>query len=71
MPKKLVPEVTSDLLTVQETAAALRLSVSTIRAWILHRRIPFVKLHNKAIRFRRADIDALIAASVVPAGEAA
>jgi excisionase family DNA binding protein len=56
-----------DLLTVKETAAVLRLSVSTIRSWVLLRRIPFVKLHNKAVRFRRADIDALIAASVVPA----
>ena len=55
------------LLTVAETAAILRLSVSAIRSWILHNEIPFVKLHNKAVRIRRADVDALIAASVVPA----
>jgi excisionase family DNA binding protein len=55
------------LLTVAETATILRLSVSAIRSWVLQRRIPFIKLHNKAIRIRRADVDALIAASVVPA----
>jgi excisionase family DNA binding protein len=63
----IAPPEDASLLTVAETAAVLRLSVSAIRAWILQRRIPFVKLHNKAIRFRRADIDPLIAASVVPA----
>jgi excisionase family DNA binding protein len=63
----IAPPEDASLLTVAETATVLRLSVSAIRAWILQRRIPFVKLHNKAIRFRRADIDALIAASVVPA----
>jgi excisionase family DNA binding protein len=55
------------LLTVAETAEVLRLSVSAIRSWILQRRIPFVKLHDKAVRIRRADVDALIAASLVPA----
>jgi excisionase family DNA binding protein len=55
------------LYTVPEAAEILRLSVSAIRAWILQRQIPFVKLHNKAVRIRRADVDALIAASLVPA----
>lgn len=35
---------TSELLTVSEAAHLLRLKVSTIRAWVLHRRVPFVKL---------------------------
>jgi excisionase family DNA binding protein len=61
----------SDLLTVRETAAVLRLSVSAIRSWVLQRRIPYVKLHNKAVRIRRVDIDALVASSVVPADEKA
>jgi excisionase family DNA binding protein len=62
-----LPSPEQGLLTVRETAAVLRRSPSTIRSWILHRRIPFVKLYNKAIRFRRADIDALIASSIIPA----
>jgi excisionase family DNA binding protein len=62
-----VPPTTATLLTVAETAQILRLSVSAIRAWILQRRIPFIKLQNKVVRIRRSDVDALIAASVVPA----
>jgi excisionase family DNA binding protein len=65
--KSVTPPADATLLTVSETAAILRLSVSAIRAWILQRRIPFVKIHNKAVRVRRVDVDALIAASVVPA----
>ena len=57
----------SDLLTVSETAALLRLKVSTVRAWVLQRRVPFVKLGGKRVFFRRADLEALIAASVIPA----
>jgi excisionase family DNA binding protein len=60
------PPQDATLLTVAETAMILRLSVSAIRSWILHKEIPFVKLHNKAVRIRRADVDALIAGSVVP-----
>jgi excisionase family DNA binding protein len=65
-----LPPANVDLLTIRETAAVLRLSVSCVRAWVLHRRIPFVKIHNKVIRFRREDVNALIAASVVPAHSA-
>jgi excisionase family DNA binding protein len=61
-----LPSPEQVLLTVRQTAAVLCLSVSTIRSWVLARRIPFVKLNGKAIRFRRADIEALIASSVVP-----
>jgi excisionase family DNA binding protein len=57
----------ADLLTVGEAASMLRLQVSTIRAWVLHRRIPFVKLGGKRVFFRRGDLAALVAASVVPA----
>ena len=57
----------SDLLTVPEAAKLLRLQVSTIRAWVLNRRVPFVKLGGKRVFFRRADLKALINASVVPA----
>jgi excisionase family DNA binding protein len=66
---KKVPSVPSDaiLLTVRETAAILRLSQSAIRSWILQKKIPYIKLQNKAIRILRSDVDALIAASLVPA----
>jgi excisionase family DNA binding protein len=56
----------SDLLTVEETAHLLRLKPSTIRDWILKRRIPFVKF-SRRVFIRRIDVEALIASSVVPA----
>jgi excisionase family DNA binding protein len=61
------PETNSELLTVPEVAALLRVQVSTIRAWVLHRRIAYVKVFGKLVRFRRADVESLIASRVVPA----
>lgn len=58
----------SELLTIAEAAAALRLQPSTLRSWILNRRIPFVKLGSRVF-IRRSDLEILIAASVVPARE--
>jgi excisionase family DNA binding protein len=60
-------EIGSELLTVTEAADCLRLKVSTIRAWVLRRRIPFIKLGGKRVFFRRADLDAFIVKCVVPA----
>ena len=58
----------SDLLTVTETADLLRLKVSTIRAWVLQRRIAFVKL-GKRVFFRRQDLENLVTSSLVPAND--
>jgi excisionase family DNA binding protein len=52
------------LLNVNQTANLLGLSASAIRAWVLHRKIRFVKL-GKAVRFKRSDIDALVASAIV------
>jgi excisionase family DNA binding protein len=49
-----------ELLTVQETAAILRLKVSTIRAWVCQKRIPYIKLGGRSVRIRRADALAFI-----------
>jgi len=56
----------SDLVNLNEAAKILRLKPSTMRAWVLRRRIPFVKLGRRVL-FRRSDLEALIARSVVPA----
>jgi len=56
----------TELLTVPEAAGLLRLRVSTIRAWVLQRRVTFVKLGGRVF-LRRTDLQALIDASVVPA----
>jgi excisionase family DNA binding protein len=56
----------TELLTVPEAARLLRLQPSTIRSWILNRRLPFVKL-GRLVRIRKADCTALIIESTVPA----
>jgi excisionase family DNA binding protein len=68
-PKQLVPTavVPPDalILTVPETAKLLRRSVSCIRAWILQKRIPHVKI-GAGVFIRRTDIDQMLA-QVIPA----
>lgn len=54
------------LLTLPEASSLLRLKTSTLRAWLLRRKIPYVKV-GRLVRLRRADVEALIAASLVPA----
>ena len=56
----------SELLTLLEAADVLRLKPSTIRAWILKHRIPYVKLGSRVF-LRECDCEELIAASLVPA----
>lgn len=56
----------SNLVNLTEAAEMLRLKPSTLRAWVLRRKIPFVKLGRRVL-FRRSDIEALIAVSVIPA----
>jgi excisionase family DNA binding protein len=54
------------LLSVTEAAELCRLKASTIRRWVLKRRVPFVKLGRRVL-FRQTDIERLIKRSVVPA----
>jgi excisionase family DNA binding protein len=58
-----VPE---ERLTVPESAAYLRYKPSTIRAWILNKKINYVKLGGKVF-LRRCDLDSLIAKSLIQA----
>jgi excisionase family DNA binding protein len=55
-----------DLLRIEEAAALLRIRPSTVRSWVLRRKIPYVKI-GRLVRLRRSDCDALIVASLVPA----
>jgi len=43
------------LLTIKELAEELKVTPSTLYAWVAQRKIPFVKLH-RLVRFRRDDI---------------
>jgi len=56
--------MSSDLLSVDESATFLKLKSSTIRDWILRRQIPFVKL-GRRVFLRKPDLEKLIADSVV------
>ncbi len=58
--------MTETLITAQEAARFLSLSVSTIRAWTSQRRIPFIKLNGKAVRYRREDLERMISAGEHP-----
>jgi excisionase family DNA binding protein len=55
-----------DLLTVDEAARLLHLRPSTVRDWLLRRKITYVKLGGRVF-IRRTDIERLISASLVPA----
>ncbi len=48
------------LLTAAEVADELRVHVSTVSRWVRDRRITAIKLPGGHLRFRRADVDALM-----------
>lgn len=54
----------TELLDVKEAAARLRLKPTTIRAWILGRRIRYAKI-GRRVFIRASDVDALIQQSLV------
>jgi excisionase family DNA binding protein len=54
--------------TVEQAAAELNLSQSTIRGWILQRRIGYVRL-GRAIRIQSSEIQRLLDAGHVPASQ--
>jgi excisionase family DNA binding protein len=52
-------EVEHRLMTVQDAARYLAVSVSTLYGWVYQRRIPFVKV-GRALRFDMADINRFV-----------
>ena len=57
--------MTSDCLTVREAAKRLGLQESTIRKWILQRRVGVVRL-GRSVRLRAADLDKMLAEAYRP-----
>jgi excisionase family DNA binding protein len=57
------------LLCVAEVAERLGLRVSTIRAWVLHRRIEVVRVGRRAIRIPISAVQKIIEAGTIPALE--
>jgi excisionase family DNA binding protein len=54
------------LFTVTQTAERLGVKPPTVRAWILGRRIEYIKL-GKSVRISAGTIEALISRGTVPA----
>ena len=50
------------LVTVQEAARYLAVSVSTLYGWVWQRRVPFVKI-GRALRFDSGDLEAFVEAN--------
>lgn len=54
----------TQLLTIGEAAKQLAISPPTLRAWIWHRRIDFVRV-GRAVRIKQETVDALVEAGTV------
>mgnify|MGYP000650109107 CR=1 FL=1 len=57
---------TRQLLTYRETSERLGIALGTLYCLVCRRRIPHVRLGERTVRFRVEDLDAWIAAGVVP-----
>jgi excisionase family DNA binding protein len=57
-------------MTPAQAAAVLQIKVSTIRSWVLKKKLSYVKCGG-AVRFRKADIERFIASRLVLAAEIA
>lgn len=57
------------MLTVSEAARRLGLKESTVRAWILARRITYVKVGRRSVRIPAEAIEKFIAKNTIPARE--
>lgn len=57
------------LLTIPEAAARLALKESTVRAWLLARRLSKVRVGRRAVRVPASEIDRIIAEGFIPARE--
>lgn len=59
----------TDLLRVEEAAEFLNVKPSTIRAWLLRRKLPFVKVGERCVRIPRQAVERLVTDNTVPARE--
>ncbi len=58
-----------DLLRVEEAADFLNVQPSTIRAWLLQRKLPKVRVSSRSVRIPREALEKLIAENTIPARE--
>ena len=55
------------LLTVDDVAALLSVSVKTVDGWMCEKRTPHLKPSRSILRFRRSDIESCLDERAVPA----
>ena len=58
-----------ELLRVEEAADFLNVQPSTIRAWLLRRKLPKVRVGARSVRIPRVALEKLITENTVPARE--
>lgn len=58
-PKHDLP-VLDELVTAEVAAAAMKVTIRTIRNWIADGTLPAYRIGAKAIRIKRSDLDALL-----------
>jgi excisionase family DNA binding protein len=63
----IIKHVENGMLTVQEAAESLGLRPSTIRAWLLRRKIGCVRLSARCVRIPFSEVERLIRENTVPA----
>jgi excisionase family DNA binding protein len=66
-PKKDDVTAPAEMLTLGEAAWRLGLKVSTLRAWVLLRKIPYIKLSSRCIRISRLELEELVRTRTIPA----
>jgi excisionase family DNA binding protein len=55
-----------NLMSLEEAAKELRLSIHTLRAWKIQKRFPIVKL-GRRILLKREDVEALVSENIITA----
>jgi len=59
--------LTLRLLRVEEAAEFLNVKPATIRAWLLRRQLPFVRVGRRAVRIPKEALEGLVSENSVPA----
>lgn len=62
-----ITEAACALLRVPEAAALLNVKPATVRAWLLQRKLPCIRLSARAVRLKRADVEKIISDGFVGA----
>jgi excisionase family DNA binding protein len=57
------------LLRVEEAAEYLNLKPSTVRAWLLRRKLPCVRVGVRAVRIPLEALEKLVSSNTIPARE--